>query len=85
MAKSCIVFVSTHNNNIGVSLKPDNFIYHKVDIDSEGKKIFVQYYGKGPTLFSKDGRKIGLKEVLLETMEASDSAYEERNKYYEIS
>ena len=80
ISNKCIVFLSTHNNNLGVSLNPDFYIYHSIKNGN-----YVRYYGRSNDeyLVEVGGDKIKLVDVLLETMEASDVAYKERNKKYE--
>ncbi len=88
MAKNSTVFISTHNNNLGVSLNPDFYIYHKLEVDKTKKElIHKKYYGlsSSETLKDKDGSTIPLSEVLVSTMEADKKAYNERRHKYENS
>ena len=84
ISKTCTVFISTHNNNLGVSLKPDYYIYHKKSKDSYGIH-YQRFCGKSSDkyLIDHSSNKIKLSDILIETMEASPEAYKERNKKYE--
>ena len=84
ISKKCIVFISTHNNNLGVSLNPDYYIYHEYN-NVDGKDEFLHYCGKsnGVHLINEKQEKIDLNSVLISTMEASEAAYKERNIKYE--
>lgn len=88
MSQEATVFVSTHNNNLGVSLNPDYYIYHSLEIDeSKGVLVHKKYYGSATSekLIANDGSSIALSNVLISTMEANASAYEERKRKYENS
>ncbi|MBO4623368.1 MAG: hypothetical protein J5691_05705 [Bacilli bacterium] len=86
ISKNATVFISTHNNNIGVSLRPDYYVYHKKDIVNNEVK-YLRYYGRSvdKVLTCSGGDNIKISDVLIETMEASEKAYEERRKLYEDS
>lgn len=86
IAQESTVFISTHNNNLGVSLEPDYYIYHTYE-DSDGKDIYKRFYGSqsAEELSTVDGETIKLSDILVETMEASAKAYDERREKYEIS
>lgn len=87
MSEDAIIFISTHNNNLGVSLNPDFYIYHELQIDKGGQQIHKKFFGS-PTskeLECKDGSSVELSEVLITTMEANDKAYKERKEKYENS
>ena len=81
ISNKCTIFISTHNNNIGVSLKPDYYIYHEIK-----NNMFLHYCGRATDeyLVAENGDRIKLSDVLLSTMEASKEAYKERNDKYEI-
>ena len=88
MSKNAIVFISTHNNNLGVSLNPDYYIYHQIVLDDKSKQILHEkYYGSSTAteLTNKDGKSISLSNVLITTMEANENAYKERKNKYENS
>lgn len=84
MASKCTIFISTHNNNLGVSLMPDYYIYHSIESDSMGYN-YIRYYGKSNEKYLKNcnSKTIELSKVLIDTMEANQKAYEERGHKYE--
>lgn len=84
IAKTCTVFISTHNNNLGVSLNPDYYIYHEKQ-KKDGTVLYKRFCGKATDkhLTNHELEKVKLSEILMETMEANDNAYRERNKKYE--
>ena len=86
IAETATVFVSTHNNNLGVSLRPDHYIFHKVESDESGVHYRI-FYGSswGGILRDKNGAELPLRQVLMTTMEAGEKAYEERRTHYEDS
>jgi Fe-S cluster assembly ATPase SufC len=86
IGQTAIVFISTHNNNIGVSLKPDYYIYHEASCDA-GETKFMHFCGRSTeeTLTDPCGGERKLSEVLMETMEANKEAYKERESKYEAS
>ena len=85
ISKNSIVFISTHNNNIGINLKPDFYIYCETLLKNDNR-CFNKYYGKVTDVFLKDANnnKKSLKEILMTTMEASEEAYEQRRIKYNI-
>lgn len=85
ISKKCTVFISTHNNNLGVSLKPDYYIYHEYAFDDSGEH-YLRFHGSSTSEWMKsaDGESKRLSEVLLGTMEASIEAYDERRLKYEV-
>lgn len=88
MSKNAIVFISTHNNNLGVSLNPDYYIYHQIVLDDENKQILHEKYcgsSSSIKLSSKNGKSLPLSNVLITTMEANENAYQERKNKYENS
>lgn len=87
IGQTATVFISTHNNNLGVSLNPNYYIYHEVD-DVGGNIEFKHYCGKINDDFLVcpiDGKKIKLSKILVDTMEANEIAYSERKEKYEIT
>lgn len=80
------VFISTHNNNLGVSLDPDYYIFHQVDNNGR-EPSFLHFCGKSSDIVLKDagGKQANLSDVLIETMEASTNAYIKRKGKYETS
>ncbi len=78
------VFVVTHNNTIGVLLKPDFIIHTEKEMTDDGPRYYV-YTGQ---LTSKNLESVCGKEKanylsLMETMEAGEDAYVQRREIYE--
>jgi len=78
------VFVVTHNNSIGILLKPDFIILTEKEMTDNGPQYYV-YTGQ---LTSKNLKSICGKEKanylsLMETMEAGEDAYTQRREIYE--
>jgi len=74
------VFLSTHNNILGVSVKPDRIILATVSKDG----IHDMYSGDASSakLTSAAGKTIDRADTLLDLMEAGQEAYTERQPYY---
>ena len=87
IGQNAVVFVSTHNNNLGVSLNPNYYIYHEV-VNDNGEAKFIHYCGKSNDEYlisPTTGEKRKLSEVLIDTMEADKEAYSKRKEKYEIT
>lgn len=84
ISECATVFISTHNNNLGVSLQPNRYIFHTVDLIN-GQTVFNIYSGSAQdkNLRTDKGKTIPLRKVLLDTMEAGEKAYKERKNIYE--
>jgi len=85
ISKHIPVFVSTHNNTIGASIKPD-FILHTKRTLVCNKPEFKIYYGY-PTdkkLYTFDGDSINNLSVQLNCLEAGEQTYKARRETYEI-
>lgn len=85
MANEMPVVVSTHNNTIGGSIKPDYILYTNKESDNLGAEDFVLYSGH-PTdkkLKSVDGREIDNYQITMSSLEAGEDAYKERSNIYE--
>lgn len=81
------VIISTHNNNLGVSLKPDYYIYHEVE-EIDGVPMYHHYCGKAcdeELVCPITGETKKLSNVLIDTMEANREAYDSRKVKYEIN
>ena len=87
ISQSATVFVSTHNNNLGVSLNPDQYIYHEVENGDSGDVRYRIYFGpsSSKTLHDSSQNELPLSKILMTTMEAGESAYKERRGRYEDS
>lgn len=85
MANEMPVVVSTHNNTIGGSIKPDYILYTNKELEADGTVKFVLYSGH-PTdkkLKSVDGDEIDNYEITISSLEAGEDAYNERSDIYE--
>jgi Fe-S cluster assembly ATPase SufC len=85
ISKTVPVIVVTHNNTVGASIKPDYILYTKKEIVS-GKAVYKVYSGNpaDPILKSIDGEEINNYNIMLNCLEAGDSAYIERKQSYDI-
>lgn len=85
ISKTVPVIVVTHNNTVGASIKPDYILYTKKQIIN-GKAIHKIYSGNpaDPILKSIDGDEINNYNIMLNCLEAGDSAYLERKQSYDI-
>lgn len=85
IAKKSNVFIATHNNNLGVLLKPDMLLYTQKTKDSYGNNVYDIYFNKfgEKKLVTFDGKEMYSYDVLMNTMEASEIAYFERKEIYE--
>lgn len=85
MANEMPVIVSTHNNTIGGSIKPDYILYTNKEHEDDGTEKFVLYSGH-PTdkkLRSIEGKEIDNYQITISSLEAGEDAYNERNSIYE--
>lgn len=84
MSEKMPVIISTHNNTIGGSIKPDYILYTEKKI--EGNEPHFNIYSGYPTAKSlKDvyGNSIENYEITLNSLEAGEQAYSERKDIYE--
>jgi len=84
MSKKSTVFISTHNNSIGVLLEPECLIYTEKVMGEPNTEYYV-YTGE---LLSDELKTIGGKTIknyatLVDTMEAGEIAYDKRRQIYE--
>lgn len=85
ISKNIPVFVSTHNNTIGASIKPDFILHTKREV-TDNEVLFNLYYGF-PTdklLSSYDGKAVSNLSVQLDCLEAGEQTYKQRRDTYEI-
>lgn len=82
VAEHSTVFLVTHNNSLGVSLKPDCVIYTTKEPDG-----YHVYSGKlsSEKLTDVSGNTYSREKALLLTMEAGRDAYLDRRPYYGIA
>lgn len=75
------VFLSTHNNTLGMLLKPNKIIYTEA-CDNNIYKVFTGVFG-AKYLKSKDGEIRNTYDHVMDVMEAGETAYKERSTVYE--
>ncbi len=78
------VFVVTHNNSIGASIKPDYLMYTDFEFDAEGNLQYNVFTGK-PTsqyLRSPDGRQMDNYVIQMKSLEGGHSEYKQREIMY---
>ena len=80
ISKKTTVFLVTHNNTLGPLLYPNWVIYNECK-DGEFKIFYGSFEAKKLKTF--DGEEIPNIDVLLNTMEAGELAYNERKNIYE--
>lgn len=80
MSEKITIFVSTHNNTIGLLMKPNMIIY----TEKENGKYYT-YHGEigDEELLSPEGKTVSSYDKIISVMEASDQAYSERRTIYE--
>ena len=85
ISSSMPVIVVTHNSTVGGSIGADYLIYASKEIDGGGVITYRLYsgYPGDDKLVSIDGKKIKTHDVVLTSLEAGSSAYEERSQMYE--
>lgn len=84
MAENMPVIISTHNNTIGGSIKPDYVLYteKKYDIDGTTFNIYSGY-PTAKSLKDVNGNTIENYQITLNSLEAGEIAYTERKNIYE--
>ena len=84
MAENMPVIISTHNNTIGGSIKPDYILYTEKQIVA-GEPVFHTYSGYPSSKELKDvnGNAIENYVITLDSLEAGEEAYTERKGIYE--
>lgn len=84
MSRKMPVVVVTHNNTVGVSIRPDYILYTQKQV--EGTEIKWRIFSGPPTsktLVSADGLELSTRNILLGNLEAGVKTYEERSATYE--
>ena len=74
------VFLSTHNNTLGMLLKPNKIIYTEA-CDNDIYKVFTGDFG-AKYLKSRDGETRDTYDHVMDVMEAGETAYKERSAVY---
>lgn len=84
MAENMPVIISTHNNTIGGSIKPDYILYTEKRIDAN-EPHFNIYSGYPTAQFLKDvkGNTIENYQITMNSLDAGEQAYSERKDIYE--
>lgn len=81
------VVISTHNNTVGLSIKPD-YIVHTRKERENGEILFRSYTGKPKDNFlyetNNNGLSIRTNEVLIDHLEGGQDNYSERRDYYDV-
>src|SRR5690606_15755179 len=78
------VVVVTHNNTVGMLMKPELILYTKREI-IDGKdeyKVFSGILGEKELKTADGSETINTFKTLIDTMEAGDDAYRERANLY---
>lgn len=76
------VFIATHNNVLGVSIKPDGIVFTSYE---DGVHRVYACDSTDTLMRSPDGRTVQRSAVLLQLMEAGDKAYKGRRPYYGLA
>lgn len=82
ISQKATVFIATHNNILGVSIKPDGIIYTSVE---DGEHRIYSGDATSKKLKTADGREIDKGGVLIQLMEAGSEAYQGRRPYYGLT
>lgn len=79
------VVISTHNNTIGGSISPDYILYtEKVIENGEAKYKRYSGYATDASLKTVEGEEIDNYQITINSLEAGEEAYQERNTLYGI-
>lgn len=84
IAKKMPVVVVTHNNTVGMTIKPDYLLFTRKSIEA-GEVVWRTYSGH-PTskqLIAPDGASVETIDIVLGSLEAGSDAYHERRQSYE--
>jgi hypothetical protein len=84
MAKKMPVVVVTHNNTVGMTIKPDFLLFTSKTIE-DGEIVWRTYsgYPTSKKLTAADGAKLDTLDIVLGSLEAGSEAYYERRQSYE--
>lgn len=81
------VIVATHNNTIGLSIKPDYILYTKRESTTKDIKFKI-YSGniasKTLTCFKNEEDTVETYKILIDSLEAGEKVYEDRKERYEL-
>lgn len=85
IARDMPVVISTHNNTIGGSIKPDYILYtEKAIVDGAVEYRLYSGYATDTQLRTVDGRETENYQITIDSLEAGETAYKEREQIYEI-
>lgn len=82
LSKQSTVFVTTHNQVLGYSLKPDKIIFTEYDPDRKSYDLYVAEQ-TDTVMKGTSEKQPSLKNTVMDLMEAGEDSYEERRHYYE--
>lgn len=80
ISQKTTVFITTHNNSLGVLINPNKLIYTSNDEDEF--KVYTGEFGS-ENLTTVNGDSIISYDTIMEVMEAGTDAYDERRQIYE--
>ena len=85
MSQTMPVIVSTHNSTIGGSIKPDYILYTEKSV-VDGYVVYKVYEGRPDSKLLKtpSGDSINNYIITMNSLEAGDAAYNNRNQGYEL-
>lgn len=86
LSKRIPVVIATHNNTIGASVHPDYLIYTHKELLEDGTVKYHLYSGYLSSAELKDleNNVVSRKNIMLDCLEAGETAYMERRVSYEI-
>lgn len=82
ISEKATVFIATHNNVLGVSIRPDGIVYTSFEKDEH--RVYTGDIADDK-LVTVAGETVKRSDVLLRLMEAGNEAYESRRPYYGIA
>lgn len=81
------VILVTHNNTVGLSITPDYILFTLRKVDDKTKRVVFDIFKGKPDsefLYSTDGERLSTKDILMNSLEAGESAYKSRRSIYEL-
>ena len=87
IAKKMPVILVTHNNTVGLSITPDYILFTLRKVDDKTKHVVFDIFKGKPDsefLYSIDGERLSTKDILMNSLEAGESAYKSRRSIYEL-
>ncbi len=80
ISQKTTVFITTHNNSLGILIKPNKLIY--TSCDKNNFKVYTGEFGS-KNLTTVNGDSIISYDTIMNVMEAGEKAYKERSQIYE--